>query len=706
MYSEKEKSKILQLAGKHAKKGKLKEAISEYRKFLAENPQNLHIRSLIGDLYLKAGQKEKAINEFKKMADFYEERGLFSQSLAIHKKINRLEPDNMEIAVKMADLYCNQGFLSEAKEKYSQIAIKLQSTERKKEAISLYEKILDLDKEDFETKLTLADLYAKEGFVDKAVEKFNEVAEFRINKEDIDKAKEILGLAKNLKEDDLRTLSNLVEILKKENKSREALNLIRNALKRDEKNLRALSLLANLHYEEQDLKKAEETFTKIISLNPKDFEARFRLGKIFISEGNLDEAFSHYEPLVDSLLRKQKEEKAVGLLGLILSTKKPHFPTLEKLASIYKSNNQTRNLEIVYRVILEECQRKNLKEKSLSILKDLVSISPLDEEAVAQYRKLSKELGVPEEKEIPSEPSVSIEESKEIIEDNLAKADLYIEQGLIRNARRILENLRIKFPDEPQIAQKIAALEQFSPEVREEEIPQRLEKVTKKESELLGKDLGLEREKEPSVPEEEGEEKLTAADLFADTDIIPEIPPEEEESVYYDLKEKIDKELEVLQETYRQQLKGNTTVVEKELADILSEFKKDVEAKIGREDYESHFNLGIAYLEQGLIDEAVQEFQLVSQDEERAVDSYSAISACFRRRREFRQAIEWIEKALKHSEKESDQSFRLKYEMASVYEEMKEWKKALKLFNEIKEWDPEYLDVTDKIEELEKKSHK
>ncbi len=706
MNSERGKSKILQLAQKYAKRGKLKEAIAEYQKFLTENPQDLHIRSLVGDLYLKAGEKEKAISEFKKMADFYEGRGLFSQSLAIYKKVNRLDPDDMDIAVKMADLYSNQGFLSEAKEKYLQIAEKLQDAEQKKEAISLYEKIIDLDKEDFESKLTLASLYTKQGSIEKAVERFNEVAEFKIHKEDFEKAKEVLNLAKNLKEDDLRTLSNFVEIHKKEGRSQEALNLIHSVLKKDESNLRALSLLGNLYHEKKDFEKAEETFRKIISLNPKDSEARFKLGRILVSKGSLDEAFEHFEPLVDSLLRRQKEEKAVGLLGLILSTKKPHLLTLEKLASIYKSNNQTRNLEIVYRVILEECRRKDLKEKSLSILKDLVRISPLDEDAVAQYRKLSKELGIPEEMEIPIEPSVSIEKAKEIIEDNLAKADLYIEQGLIRNARRILEHLRIKFPDEPKIEQKIAALEQFSPEVREEEIAQRVEKVSKKEAELFRKEIPKEKEKRPSVAEEGQEEKLTAADIFADTDIIPDISPEGEGKLYYDLEERIDEELQVLRQTHHQQLKGDTAVEEKELADILSEFKKGVEAKVGKEDYESRFNLGIAYLEQGLIDEAIQEFQLSCQDKKRVVDCYCAISACFRRKKEFKEAIEWIKKALQNSEKGSDQSFRLKYETASVYEEMEEWKKALRLYNEIKKWNPDYLDVVDKIEEIQEKSRR
>lgn len=707
MNSEKKRSKILELAEKYVKKGKLQEAIAEYQKLITETTQDFNIRSVIGDLYLKSGQKGKAINEFKKIADFYEKSGLYNQSLAIYKKINRLDPDDIEIAIKLADLYSNQGFFSEARAKYLNIVDDLKNNGRTKEAISIYEKILNLDKEDFETKLSLAELYSKEGLIDKAVEEFNEVAEFKIRNKDLKRAKEILSQAKILKEDDLKTLANLIEILRRENKKEKAFDLIYDILKRDENNLIALSLLGNLYFEEQNFKKAEEIFGKIVSLSPKDVEARVKLGRTHIQEGKLDEAFENYEPLVDSLLRKQKEEKAIGLLGLILATKKAHIPALEKLASIYKSNNQIRNFEIAYRVILEECRRKNLKEKSLSILREIISICPLNEEFYAEYRKLRKELGISEEKGILGEPSIFTDEAKKIIEENLAKADLYADQGLIKNARRILEDLRIKFPDEPLVEQKIVALNQISPKVKEEEIPQQVRKVSEKETQLFGKDLIREKREVRSLVSEEGrEEKLTAADIFAETDIIPEASYEEEGKRYYDLKDKIDEELEIIRAICHKQLKGDTTVMEKELSEIISEFRMEVEEKIDKEDYESRFNLGIAYLEQGLIEEAIQEFKLASQDRERAVDCYSVISACFRRKKDFKQAVKWLEEALNLSEKGSNQFFGLKYELASVYEEMKEWKEALMLYSEIKKWSPEYLDVGDKIEKLEKKSSK
>ncbi|OPX29219.1 MAG: hypothetical protein B1H09_06615, partial [Gemmatimonadaceae bacterium 4484_173] len=54
----------------------------------------------------------------------------------------------------------------------------------------------------------------------------------------------------------------------------------------------------------------------------------------------------------------------------------------------------------------------------------------------------------------------------------------------------------------------------------------------------------------------------------------------------------------------------------KALADIIMEFKQGVDSSITNEDYATHFDLGIAYREMGLLREAIQEFEkvLVSPD--------------------------------------------------------------------------------------------
>src|SRR5262249_36137488 len=56
------------------------------------------------------------------------------------------------------------------------------------------------------------------------------------------------------------------------------------------------------------------------------------------------------------------------------------------------------------------------------------------------------------------------------------------------------------------------------------------------------------------------------------------------------------------------------------LEDILSDFKKGVEKQLGSEDYDTRYNLGIAYKEMGLIDEAIAEFQIAAKDPKRFLE--------------------------------------------------------------------------------------
>lgn len=746
MISEKERNKIAKVAQKHAKKGKLQEAIAEYQKLLTENSVDLSVRSTLGDLYVRSNQKEKAIEEFQKIASHYEERGLYSQSMAVYKKINRLNPSDIKIGMKLADLFHNQGFLSEAKREYQRIAGNLKENNRVKAAIRLYEKLLKLDERDVQSRLTLAQLYKEEKLFDQAVEEFNKVAEFKMQSNALKEAEEILNLAKDLKKDHSRTTANIIDLLKRENKNKEALGLINQILEKDKENVEALNLLGHHYFEEKDFKKAEDVYSKIVSLQPKDVEARIKLGRIYIQQERLDEALDIYAPLVDSLIKKQKEEKAIGLLGLILKSKKVHLPTLEKLASVFKSVDQKKNLEVVYRVVLEEYKKNDMKKEALAVLSELVGLCPEDEEIKDEYTLLREELGPPEEEPVEEEEKeevVEIEEEKEEpieveevreepieaeelvkekeekpieeekreehakvreeveegLEANLTQADLYVEQGLVKSAKRILENLRLEHPEEPRIEEKLAALEGVASQVKEEEIHRRLEKVSEKETEILGKKA---RKKTPRIPEKKEEEKITSAEVFAETDITPVVSKEEREKDYYDLVEKIDGELDVIKTVSNRQIEGETTVFEKELADIVAEFTKALEEEVDQEDYESHFNLGIAFLEQELIEEAIQELKLASQDEKRAVECYSVLSHCYRQKKDFQEAVKWVEKALKLSDKDSSQSFDLKYEIASLYEELRETKKALNIYNEINKWNAEYRDKAKRIENLKK----
>jgi tetratricopeptide (TPR) repeat protein len=720
MSQRKDRTKIETLAEKYVKKEKYEEAIAEYQKLLSGDEQDVQIWNITGDLFIKANKKDKAVGEFKKIADHFEERGVFTKCIATYKRMSRLASDDVQILKKLADLYCERGFVSEAKAEYSNLAQKLTHAKESKEAAETYKKLLKLDSNDVESRLSLAEIFIQERKVDKAVDELNEAAELKMRSNALKEAGQILKKARSLSKDHPRTLENLIDLLKQENKKKEALKLVNEVLRKDKENQKALRILGDLCFEDKELKKAEEIYKKILSLQPKDVEAVVRLGRIHILNKKFDEAFDVYEPLVDLLVRKHKDDKAIGLLGLVLMAKKDHLPSLEKLADIYKEINQNENYEIVARKLQSEYKKKKMDEKMASIDKKLAAIMPGKEKGKAVPEEISPEKAEPEKVEPqkvepvkdkaeearaeeaepgsdepdivgadPTVPEPAEETADEMILADLEHADGFIQQGLIRNARKILEDLRTRYPDDDRVAEKIKALEDITSQMKDEELVEADEKPPKKDTEKF-----------------ERGEKLTSAEIFADTDIVPLVSQETGEKRYFDLSRQLEEELDAIGKIFYQQTRGDTTIVEKELSAIVSDFKIKVDKKIGTVDLEARYNLGIAYLEQDLIEDAIKEFLLASQDKKWELESFTNLGECYKRQNDFSEAIKWYEKAMKLVGMDSVQAYALKYEIASLYEAKMESDKALQLFGEVLEWNPDYGDVTTRIKNIQQRSSK
>jgi tetratricopeptide (TPR) repeat protein len=701
MTSKKERQKIEAQAEKYIKRGKISEAISEYQKLLTGDEQDISIRNLICDLYIKSSQKDKAVHEFQKIADFYEERGLYSKSMAYLKRILRLDADDFETSRRLAELYETQGFSSEAKVEYQKLARALTGKNRVAEAIDAYESLLELTPDDMQAREVLAELYQKDGEKDKAVEEMNKVAEFKMRTDELSGVDKILEQARSLKGEHSRTLANLISLYKKQNKKKESLELINETLKKDPGNTGALYILGNFHLEEGKVDKAEEVFSKIISADQKEVEAKVKLGKIYVQKDRLDETFDLFNPVVDKLIRKRKTDQALGLLGLILSRRLPHLRTLEKLAEIYRYNGQKSNLEIVLRNLLHLYKEKDLKDNLLSVSGELINLFPENEQYYHIYNGIKTDLGVADQSESDSK-SLPLDEAEAVIKSTRAKVDLYLEQGLIKNAKRMLGELRGKFPGNPEVERRLKEIEEYAESSQNEDITYRVRGAHEKETKIFSSETPLSPKKGARIPEEQesSEEKLTAADIFAETDILPAGTKDVDSKQYYDLSDKIKDEQEAIKAVYNYQLRGDTTLVEKALADIVTEFRKALDEKVHQEDYDSHYNLGIAFLEQGLMDEAIEECKLAAQSDKLVVDSSSIISFCYRQKKKFDKAMEWIHKALESVEEDTEQSFGLKYELAALYEDMGETEKSLNLYKDIMKWNPGYRDVTKKVEEL------
>jgi tetratricopeptide (TPR) repeat protein len=156
-------------------------------------------------------------------------------------------------------------------------------------------------------------------------------------------------------------------------------------------------------------------------------------------------------------------------------------------------------------------------------------------------------------------------------------------------------------------------------------------------------------------------------------------------------------------------IQANPQEAQSMLSDLLDEFKEEVEepaADTG--DPDTHYNLGVAFREMGLLDEAIGELQKVC----RAVDdgapfsqsmqAYTWLAQCLVDKGAPQAAIRWYEKALRIGGIGEDSRLAVYYDMANAFEAAGNTKAALDNFMEVYGHNIDYRDVAERIRSLRK----
>lgn len=113
-------------------------------------------------------------------------------------------------------------------------------------------------------------------------------------------------------------------------------------------------------------------------------------------------------------------------------------------------------------------------------------------------------------------------------------------------------------------------------------------------------------------------------------------------------------------------------------------------------DAQSHFDLGLAFKEMGLYDEAIKEFNKASQDSSRRLECLIMQCTCLRERGDVDKAITTLQALLQPGLSE-DQLCAVKYELASAYEATGKNEEASILLNEIHAANPGFRDISSRI---------
>jgi tetratricopeptide (TPR) repeat protein len=237
-------------------------------------------------------------------------------------------------------------------------------------------------------------------------------------------------------------------------------------------------------------------------------------------------------------------------------------------------------------------------------------------------------------------------------EEQLSEIDFFIEQGLLDEAAGLLRKLRDSAGDSHDVTARLALL----------------------------KARGWEEERQAATV------ATSADELFS------------EEDRFFDLAAELERELadeEIVAEATGVNAPGEVSIEE-----LFKEFQKGVAEQLREEDYDTHFNLGIAYREMGLLDEAIREFQLAAKSPELGVEATSMIGSCYLEHGLPEQAAEWYARALATPGLSAEVQVGLRYELGRAHEANGDLNGALASFGEVLAVNPGFRDIVDRVAKL------
>jgi tetratricopeptide (TPR) repeat protein len=745
----------LRAAEKLAARGKLEEAIKHYLRVLRAKPDDTRTLNSVGDLYVRLNQLDEAVEIFSRAAEHFADEGFFLKAIAILKKIIRLDPTRISIYERLADLYHHQGLRNEALSQYQVVADYYSRSRDSAKELSIFERMVELVPGNLSHRVKLAELYGDAGEITAALDQYQVIASYMLEHGKPEEALTVYREALDLCPEDLAFVSEVVVHLKGNGLEEEADRFLSRAIERNPAAAQVKEAAGSI-----DTGRAEPgedasavagmsvTLPAEDAASAEDDPATVAPDlEVALEEKEEDQRSQETRRRVEDSPEAADDGRDVGAAEMVE----------DEVAAVDDHEEERDSVPVV----VDEFEI-DLEALEIAVAEDMAEVTPPDvlDEAIsdshlesavlnttAQVDELEEELPVVEALEAekaadgsevespvddlfddvePAAVEIGVGSTDEYgVDEALSEARMLLGYGLNHRSVQLFEQVLAASPGNVDAHQSLIDLRQgegnFEAVVEAAsrarhalgesvpawaEIERRLQEwgyvvtgegidpppAVESVGETTGADAG-------SVTAERSEPVWLVGDDGGDASRPEHVEIFGEEEEFFDLAAELEEEL-------RQEEQGVDTdeifprLEEQSLEEIVEGLKQGVAETLSEEDFETHYNLGIAYREMGLIDEAIGEFQLAAKSSEFFIDCCSLLGSCFLEKGFPDLAIKWYERGLGAPRISEMESLGLLYELGNLYMVTGEKDVARRAFAEIYGVNSNYRDVVAKLEEL------
>jgi tetratricopeptide (TPR) repeat protein len=769
-----DKNKVIESATKLIAKGQFDKAVKEYQRVLELDPDDVRVLQKQAELYQKMKKQSEAADYFEKVARTYAAQGFYLKAVALYKQVLKVV-ERVEVNVKLAELYQQLGLVGDATKEWQTVAAHYEKSGDHKASLDTLKKLVDLDPDNVASRIRLGEQYARNDDLVQAVAELRRAAQYLQRNGRTDDYLRVAERISHLDQADTTLARELAEHFLSKGDSKRALSKLQICFKANPRDLNTLQMLAKAF---QDLGQTSKTVSVLKEL-----------AHVHADAGRADEARSAYEQAAE--LAPDDPDVRAGLQSVAsvrpaaaapaprgaapiapprmaapaaAPTARHAQPPVAspKTAAAARAPQPASSSSSIAKLLKETDVyiKYGLHDKALEHLRKILETDSDNVEAHERAKSVATATGKTQEAIASLNALVRLYTARRDPRLEKARAELRELQGSAANAAPPIPRaapVKAAAP-EPEIEQELEPIadepleldtrdhraRQAAPveapileaEIEPEELPP-IEEAQPIEMQPDPFAAAPARAQTPGPGADEFANDLAEADFYIESGLNEEAraildavlaadprhkgaaarlqkiggaaavaaPAEqrEQDDLAAELASELAAEISAAHLVEDAPLDGDVLdSFQVPAHEVLGEFRDKVAKTVRREDAQTHYDLGIAYKEMGLLEEAIQEFEIVLHHGggARRADCYTMLGTCEAERGNGEEAVRYLEEGMQLEELSAEARRALAFELGCVLETLGRNDEALEQYQSVAAEERGFRDVAARIQRL------
>jgi len=374
----------LKKAEKLLRQGRLDAAIAEYVRVTDDQPRDWNTANTLGDLYVRANQPAKAVEQYARIAEHFVHDGFYPKAAALYKKILKISPNDEQAQLYLAEISVKQGLLVDAKSYYNALAARRRARGDRKGADEIVVRLGTIDPADIEARTAAARVLAFGGDEKRAAMLFRELHADLIEKGRDAEALAALREAVRLNPSDLDGRNLLARNALASGDLETARGYLDRKSAGEDPGL--LLALADIELRSGHLDEVREILQKLLSV---DRGARHRVVNFAwpLLDASPDAAFVCIDAAVDSAIGAREFDEAASLLQEFVTRRPAHITALLKLVEVCVDGGLESTMCDAQTQLADAYLAAGKASEARAIAEDLVAREPWEGAHIDRFRR-------------------------------------------------------------------------------------------------------------------------------------------------------------------------------------------------------------------------------------------------------------------------------------------------------------------------------